>query len=400
MQASDLKKLSISDFKDAIKLLIALLLYPFVINKYRGAWLMCERKDSAQDNGWIFFEWIKKFHTEQKVFFALNGEYIASHGLMNDSSIVKWGSIKHFIIYLSSRILIKAVFMTPRPCGRVCYYFEHIFKIKKDIIYLRHGISKDGVEQHLYNVQHIRLFICGAKPEYEYIEANAGYPKGWVKYTGFARFDDLLVKQRDDKFILIIPTWRRYIEKYTNSAEENEELFKKSAFYSHYASLLNSPSLSKIADECGYKIKFCIHAQFKKYLHLFNDVDKRVELVEGNESIHDLLISTSLLITDYSSVFFDAAYMHKPIIYYHFDYDEFRAKHFSEGYFSYLDDGMGPVAVTEKQLIDEILTFYDGEQFVNREPYISRCQSFFPVRDSNNCERIYNAIKEVEQENG
>ena len=63
-----------------------------------------------------------------------------------------------------------------------------------------------------------------------------------------------------------------------------------------------------------------------------------------------MLKESSMLITDYSSVFFDVAYMHKPIIYYQFDRDAFRQGHYQEGYFSY-DDGFGPVAFDTESLL-------------------------------------------------
>ena len=114
--------------------------------------------------------------------------------------------------------------------------------------------------------------------------------------------------------------------------------------------------------------------------------------------LHELLMSTSLLITDYSSVFFDVAYMKKPMIFYQFDVEEYRKKHFSEGYFSYNRDGMGPVVETQEALIESLKGFYDGEKFVNSEFYLERCDRFFPTHDKKNCERIYNAIKAIEQD--
>ena len=37
-------------------------------------------------------------------------------------------------------------------------------------------------------------------------------------------------------------------------------------------------------------------------------------------------------------------------IYYHFDYDEYRNGHYSEGYFSYKNDGFGPVVINQEDL--------------------------------------------------
>jgi CDP-glycerol glycerophosphotransferase (TagB/SpsB family) len=108
-------------------------------------------------------------------------------------------------------------------------------------------------------------------------------------------------------------------------------------------------------------------------------------------------MTTSLLITDYSSVFFDVAYMNKPIVFYHFDYDEFRQKHLSEGYFSYEKDGMGPIAHDEKELIDLILDSYSDQGFYTKDRYVERTKRFFPLQDADNCQRIYDEIKSVEK---
>ena len=59
--------------------------------------------------------------------------------------------------------------------------------------------------------------------------------------------------------------------------------------------------------------------------------------------VQDLLIRSQILITDYSSVFFDFAYMKKPEIFFQFDNERYRNSHYKEGYFSYELDGFGKV---------------------------------------------------------
>lgn len=394
---SQLSKLTVYDIIHSLKLIVALLIYPFTYSRYKGVWLMCERENNAQDNGWIFFNWLRKEHPEKKVYFVLGATAIGELGLSSDAHVIEWGSVKHYVIYLSASLMLKAMFTTPRPSGRVCYYYERLFGKHPKIVYLRHGISKDGLEHHLYEVQKVRLFICGAKPEYEYIKKYAGYPEGYVQYTGFARFDDLLKYNTDNRFVLFIPTWRRYLISDNLSSHENEQVFRKSSFYKHVSSILSNKSFITYLEERGYKLKFCIHAEFRRFSHLFSAIDPRVEVVNPSESIHKLLMSTSLLITDYSSVFFDVAYMHKPMLFYQFDYEEFRNKHFSEGYFSYEHDAMGPIVSTEIELVAQIKSLYDGERFINKDDYIDRCNRFFPVRDMNNCTRIYQAICDIEK---
>ena len=392
---NELKKLELLDFKSALMLLVTAL--PALILKMRkkNIWLIAERVTGAEDNGWIFYQWMRKNHPERNVYFILLKGI--SKFDENDDHMIGWATFRHYMYYQASRVHIKATFVPPRPTQRVCSYYESY--IKKNIIriYLRHGISVSGIEQHRYEVQKVRMFVCGAKPEYDYIRQSAGYPEGYVQYTGLARYDDLLDKQSDGRFILVIPTWRRYIVDLEGTVAENNKNFLESSYYQHFNSLLSNKEFIDYLESIGHKMKFCIHAEFRRFLPLFKDIDPRVEIVKGGTSIHELLMSTSLLITDYSSVFFDVAYMKKPMIYYQFDYKEFRTKHFSEGYFIFERDGMGPVVHTEQDLIDKVKAYYDGKRFVNNEFYLQRCSKFFPTHDNHTCERIYNAIREIEE---
>ena len=53
----------------------------------------------------------------------------------------------------------------------------------------------------------------------------------------------------------------------------------------------------------------------EKFLLLFEDFDKKIDLFVMDESYQKLFNESSLLITDYSSVAFDFAYLKKPVIY-------------------------------------------------------------------------------------
>ena len=108
-----------------------------------------------------------------------------------------------------------------------------------------------------------------------------------------------------------------------------------------------------------------------------------------------LLSQSSLLITDYSSVSFDFAYMKKPIIYTQFDYDEYRKKHYKKGYFDYNLDGFGAVCSDIGVCIDNIIEeLKDGCKI--KKKYLKRIQKFFAFFDRKNNDRIYNIINTPE----
>src|SRR5699024_4732034 len=120
-----------------------------------------------------------------------------------------------------------------------------------------------------------------------------------------------------------------------------------------------------------------IHRNFEKYLHLFESSSSLIEIAETYSfDIQDLIIESDLLITDYSSVSIDYAYMKKPVFYYQFDKNEFKTKHLNNGYFSYENDGFGPVSESLSSLMKELI---DSEKnnFEIDDNYIKRSKKFF-----------------------
>ena len=72
----------------------------------------------------------------------------------------------------------------------------------------------------------------------------------------------------------------------------------------------------------------------------------------------------ALLVTDYSSVAFNAAYLDRPVVYYQFDRDDVvrgRAPR-RKGYFDYERDGFGPVARTHDEAIAAIVAVHRGRR--------------------------------------
>ena len=80
---------------------------------------------------------------------------------------------------------------------------------------------------------------------------------------------------------------------------------------------------------------------FEKYKGFVFDVSKI-------DDINELYIITDVLITDYSSVFFDFANLRRPMIFYMYDLDHYRDK--SNGFYFDLEELPGPIVKTEDEL--------------------------------------------------
>ena len=213
---------------------------------------------------------------------------------------------------------------------------------------------------------------------------NFHYSKGEVKYTGFARYDalhDLKIKNQ----ILVMPTWRRYLK----------SEFLKSDYFNRWKSFINNRNLIKSLDGKGINLIFYLHYNFQCYVKSFASISKSVIIADFNYyDVQQLLKESRLLITDFSSVFFDFAYMQKPLIYYQFDYERYRKEHYREGYFDYERMGFGEVTKNEDEL-EKITLDYISSQFSVKELYKERMVSFFPLHDAHNCDRIFEEIQKL-----
>ncbi|EAK0451902.1 capsular biosynthesis protein, partial [Campylobacter lari] len=256
---------------------------------------------------------------------------------------------------------------------------------------------KDDLSRWL-NSKKIDLFITSTKAEYDSIVNNYNrykFGKKEVLLTGLARHDTLLKNNNISsiKQILIMPTWRaNIVGSITNSSKRDlKENFKQSKYFQKWNSLLNNDDLKNLCELYSYTIVFNPHPNIMPYLKEF-DILPYIKIANQNESLQMLFCNSSLMITDYSSVAFEMAYLEKPTVYYQFDKEEFFTSHtYQKGYFSYEKNSFGPVVEDEEDLLKELesLLQNDCKPF---DIYKENIDSTFVFKDSRCCERIYRIL--------
>ena len=96
--------------------------------------------------------------------------------------------------------------------------------------------------------------------------------------------------------------------------------------------------------------------------------------------------------TDYSGVAFDFAYLDKPVVYCHFDFDEFYAHHTcKQAYYNYEKDGFGEVEYNLEDTVQRLIEYIETDCKL-KEKYQKRINDFFAFRDHNSSVRVYNEI--------
>lgn len=355
---------------------------------YRGVWLVGERGMDARDNGYWFYRWLRTEHPEVNARYVITADSPDADKITALGGAVSKGSFRHYLLYYCADYLVGTHVQPCAPDLMVHYHLAvHGLRARGRQVFLQHGVIKDEMQwlhrQNLY----LDLFVCGAGPEYEYIRDTFGFAPTVPRYVGLARFDNLMqARQRGtQKLVLVMPTWR-------GSHYPDGDTFRTTQFYQAYQSLLDSPRLHRLLEENDYQLVFYPHFEMQKHLGQFHTKSSRVILASAaTHDVQQLLLDCALLITDYSSVFFDVAYLEKPELFYQFDEEEFRQYHYQKGYFDYRRDGFGPVCTGEAALLDALeQAFRAGMQMP--PAYKARAAAFFPLRDTQNCQRTYEAI--------
>ena len=391
---SKLKEVSLLDFFHILLFLLALLPAWVYRKKRKHLWLICENQNEARDNGYWLYKYIRENHPECDVVYAIDKKSSDYKKVAKLGQVISYGTFLHWVYYLAAEVNISSQ-KGGKPNAAVCYFLE-VYGIRKNTrVFLQHGVIKDDLPFVHYENAKFSMFVTSTQREYEYVRDNFNYPPGYVKLLGLCRFDRLHEAKTDEKQILVMPTWRSWISPPSNGKAEFEDMeaIRTSEYYKGWNAFLQDEMLLRLLEKYDKKLIFYQHREMQKFKGLFQSPSDRIVIADDSHyDVQELLMSSVYLITDYSSIAMDFAYMGKPLCYYQFDYEKFRSKHYSEGYFSYEGDGFGPVCYKTDTLIKELSNMLDCG-FMEAAIYTERKKKFFTLNDTENCKRNYEAIK-------
>ena len=68
----------------------------------RDVWLISERRDEAEDNGYHLYKYIRENHQGQKVYYIIDKKSKAYKRIKKYKTIIQHNSLKHYIYYFLS----------------------------------------------------------------------------------------------------------------------------------------------------------------------------------------------------------------------------------------------------------------------------------------------------------
>ena len=360
--------------------IVHLIFYPFMRNK--EIWMIMDRKDAADDNAEHFYKYALKQNDGIKKFYSIFKDSDDYPRLAeNYGNILPFESIKHRFYYIFTDKLISSqgseFYLNPFRNKR---FYLTAGITNTDFYFLQHGIIKDNMSSWLRKYdRNPKLIVTSTQLEYESLfDEGYNYGDKVITLLGLPRYDNLN-NQGYKKQIVIMPSWRNFLK--------DEKSLLGSEYFKRFNSLINNERLIEYAKEKGYEIVFKPHPELVRYLELFDKND--YVQIDQFKKYQVVFNESALLVTDYSSIFFDFSYLKKPLIYYQYGNDY----HYDSenGYFQYETMGFGPVIKEENELIDKLIEYMDSGCLME-DKYKERVDKFFKYHDHNNSKRCYDWI--------
>ena len=351
--------------------------------------LMYDSPTRAQDNAVYLFSYIMQYASDdvrKRLFFVIDKnctdyQRVACYG----NHVIPFMSIRHFVFLQAAHYLVGShphhhLYLRdamPSLVTRDIY--------KKPLFNLQHGVI---ALKNVANSLEAKRFPQGSKllVSSEWERSIVCDHLGWdikdVPILGNARWDVLEERvNTDSPFVLYMPTHRSWLHHVT------PDKFAKSGFTHAIQSLLNSERLQQILIQNNVTLKFYCHPFMQERMPLFEQNIPNVEFIhEGERPLNELIMECSCMITDYSSICWDAFFIKKPVIFYQFDQECYLSKTGSYIDFNQLP---GTLCLNEEATFDALESC-----FTNNTVDGSKASYGFKSHDHNNCQRIFTYLKQ------
>lgn len=363
----------------------------------KNIWLTFDKLYKGGDCGEYFYRYMRTRKKEVTPYYIIrrdvaDGERLTKQGLQ-PLYYLTW---KQRLIYLHASM----IFATHSSVHAFCGFSKWEIRFVQDLLKatntcIQHGLSvQDLTTDSNRIINNNKRYYCASPCEIENLSRpEYDYGQEVLRLTGLARYDGLV--NREQKQILITPTWRAYIAMpaVMGSSRPYNPEFRQTEYYHVFQKLLENERLKETARRTGYRIIYLLHPILSAQRDDFS-VDGNVEILPATEiNYEDILTQSSLMVTDYSGVQFDFAYMRKPIVYFQ---PPSLPPHFEESGFFYEEQGFGEICETVEHLVETLCDYLESGCEL-KEEYRQREDAFFAFQDHENCRRIFEDAMEYQK---
>ncbi len=371
---------------------------------YRRAWVLIDRVHDADDSAEHLFRWMREHRPEANAWFVIEKGTVDQRRLRSAGvrRVVPYGSLRWKLLMLNCDHLVSS--HADNAITKPAALRELVPSPSWRYSFLNHGVIKDDLSGWL-NPKDIEIFVTSTPGEYESICGEGTrytYTSKEAALTGMPRFDKVReagLRFPPDKrdLLLIAPTWRSWLVAPLAPGSQRRVLatgFAESEFARQWRAVLGAPELGEFAERMGLQVATLLHPNLQAVSDELQLPSYVTQFGFVGHDVRELFARSRVVVTDYSSMAFNAAYIDRPVVYFQFDHEAmFGGAHVGRGgYFKYPRDGYGPVTYDAAAALAAI------REIVERGPepaeeYRQRIAQAFPERDGRCSERVYEAIR-------
>lgn len=315
-----------------------------------------------------------------------NYEYIDRIPEKYFSHIIYKHTFKHYLYFFKAKTFIG----TEQPVHAIDLKIFNVLALKKisskkiNYVFLQHGVmymvSLDSESRKMFKRKRLsgkyRVVVSSQSEADHFTQLGRHYPED-LYITGLPKFDKNELYPNADK-IVIMPTWRPWE---INMARDD---FMQTPYFKMVMRIFNS-----VPDELKKNVVILPHPLIVNELRkLPDDIAKSIVL---DARYDDVLKQTRLLITDYSSIAYDAFYRGSRVIFY-WEEMEYCLSQYGPSTKLMLNDGnvYGDHFYNTDGLSEAIKRNYENPQ---EQKYIDRYSKLVQYHDGKNTERLIAELK-------
>lgn len=367
----------------------AFLLYILRPKPTRRIWIIGGvRGELYSDNSKAFHQYLQHNHPRFEVHWIANLGSPAYADLQG--KVIVKGSVENYLRFYQADVCVFSDTLNHDiapisyllPVAR--FFYERVLKVR-----LNHGrisfkkkVRTGGVLQFLRDKILLSYDLSIAATPLEAKVLKEYSKPGSVVLAGSARDDQIDSSLPAKDTILVAPTWRTWLK--------NGSQFEKSLFYENYYGLLSSGELRAVLKKHSMTLEFYLHHLMFEHVGKFKAIEHDSLRVLGpDDPVAQRIVTSKLLITDYSSICAERYLLKRPVMFFQFDRDRYQAE--TGSYIDLENDKYGPVFLNTQELICAIDDAAEANFSISEEQ--SHGEAFFTYfKDKHNCERIFEAI--------
>lgn len=366
--------------KFKIKVLLAFICSKLMIKK--NIILMFEKEcEKYEESASVLYEELINMGYEN-VFYILDRECRAWNNVLEKYkvNIIEKGSFKHLVYFFRCRKFIGTETLGHaiqlRAANRLIV--NKVQSKRLSYVFLQHGvmymISLDADLRSGFKQQGLDLYrvVVSSEAEAGHFIELGGFSRDELYITGLAKFDRSIRYEGADKIVVML-TWRRWE---TNQAST---CFSETKYFKMLERIVGA-----IPEDLKDKLIILPHPLMRKAMENSDNILNKYFPQE--DTYDEILRECDTLITDYSSIAYDAFYRGSKVIFYWEEKDECLS-HYGEAAKLMLNEGnaFGEICFNSYELAEMIKDVYQNP---NSTRHVDNYKKIVEFNDGKNAERI------------